>query len=263
MTGLCETVDGPATARAPIIEAVGLHKSFGSFLALKGVSFAARYGEVVAIIGASGSGKSTFLRCLNFLERPDAGEIRFNGESIRAGSPNAAQARSVERLRRRSAMVFQQFNLWSHWTVLENVMKVPVHVQGVAQAAAREKALTLLARVGLLDKQDAYPSQLSGGQQQRVAIARALAVGPELLLFDEPTSALDPELVGEVLAVIRGLAQDGQTMLIVTHEMGFAREVSDRTVFFQGGQIAEIGASRELLIRPQTERLAAFLGSIR
>jgi ABC-type histidine transport system ATPase subunit len=263
MTGLCETVDGPATARAPIIEAVGLHKSFGSFLALKGVSFAARHGEVVAIIGASGSGKSTFLRCLNFLERPDAGEIRFNGESIRASSPNAAQARSVERLRRRSAMVFQQFNLWSHWTVLENVMKVPVHVQGVAQAAAREKALTLLARVGLLDKQDAYPSQLSGGQQQRVAIARALAVGPELLLFDEPTSALDPELVGEVLAVIRGLAQDGQTMLIVTHEMGFAREVSDRTVFFQGGQIAEIGASRELLIRPQTERLAAFLGSIR
>ncbi|MGX1788190.1 amino acid ABC transporter ATP-binding protein [Bosea sp. NPDC055332] len=256
-------MDGPAAGSAPIIEAVGLRKSFGSFPALAGVSFTARRSEVVAIIGASGSGKSTFLRCLNFLERPDAGEIRFDGEVIQAGPRTVAQVRGVERLRRRSAMVFQQFNLWSHWTVLENVMKVPVHVQGVAQPAAREKALALLARVGLLDKRDAYPSQLSGGQQQRVAIARALAVEPELLLFDEPTSALDPELVGEVLAVIRGLAQDGQTMLIVTHEMGFAREVSDRTVFFQSGQIAEAGASRELLARPQTERLAAFLGSIR
>jgi ABC-type histidine transport system ATPase subunit len=263
MTGSCETMAVPAAGGAPIIEAVGLHKSFGSFPALAGVSFAARRSEVVAIIGASGSGKSTFLRCLNFLERPDAGEIRFHGELIQAGPPTAAQARGVERLRRRSAMVFQQFNLWSHWTVLENVMKVPVHVQGVAPAAAREKALALLGRVGLLDKREAYPSQLSGGQQQRVAIARALAVEPELLLFDEPTSALDPELVGEVLAVIRGLAQEGQTMLIVTHEMGFAREVSDRTVFFQGGQIAETGASRELLTRPQTQRLAAFLGSIR
>ncbi|MCA0417589.1 MAG: amino acid ABC transporter ATP-binding protein [Proteobacteria bacterium] len=256
-------MDVPAAGRAPIIEAACLRKSFGSFLALKGVSFAARHGEVVAIIGASGSGKSTFLRCLNFLERPDAGEICFDGEVIQAGPPTAAQARGVERLRRRSAMVFQQFNLWSHWTVLENVMKVPVHVQGMSPAAAREKALALLNRVGLLDKWKAYPSQLSGGQQQRVAIARALAVEPELLLFDEPTSALDPELVGEVLAVIRGLARDGQTMLIVTHEMGFAREVSDRTVFFQGGQIAEMGASRELLIRPQTQRLATFLGSIR
>ncbi|MGK9230405.1 amino acid ABC transporter ATP-binding protein [Inquilinus limosus] len=252
-----------AAAKAvPAIETRALGKSFGPLQVLRDVSFRAYEHQVVSIIGSSGSGKSTFLRCLNLLEHPDAGEILVKGEAIRVTGPKPPLRRQVERLRRRCAMVFQQFNLWSHWTVLENVMNVPVHVHGVPRPAARERALALLAKVGLADKH-ASPAALSGGQQQRVAIARALAVDPELLLFDEPTSALDPELVGEVLTVIRDLAAEGRTMIVVTHEMGFAREVSDRVAFFHDGRVEEEGPPGEVLRRPKSERLAGFLGAVR
>ncbi|PSJ60423.1 amino acid ABC transporter ATP-binding protein [Pseudaminobacter soli (ex Li et al. 2025)] len=256
-------VDG-AGAALPTIETRDLRKNFGAVEVLKSVSFRACEHQVVSIIGASGSGKSTFLRCLNFLEQPSGGEIRFKGESLHIdGAKGGARQRDIERLRRRTGMVFQQFNLWSHWTVLENVAKVPMHVHGVSKGLAEKRAIELLAKVGLAGKKDAYPSALSGGQQQRVAIARALAVDPELLLFDEPTSALDPELVGEVLTVIRSLAMEGRTMIVVTHEMGFAREVSDKVVFFHNGRIEEEGAPGEILKRPQSPRLGTFLSSTR
>jgi len=241
-----------------------LHKRFGEREVLRGISLTARPGDVVTIIGSSGSGKSTLLRCLNLLEQPHQGVLRLGDETLalrpdRDGSLRAADAGQLRRWRARLAMVFQNFNLWSHRTVLQNVTEVPVHVLGRPPAEAIERAKQLLARVGLTHRQDVYPAQLSGGEQQRVAIARALAVDPEVMLFDEPTSALDPELVGEVLRVMRELAGEGRTMLVVTHEMEFAREVSNHTIFVHQGLIEEQGPPREVLARPASERLRQFL----
>lgn len=245
----------------------GIEKRFGDLQVLKGVSLAANRSDVVTLIGASGSGKSTLLRCINLLEMPDAGDVWVDGERVPLSAPgngprkviNAAQVRA---LRARLAMVFQQFNLWAHLTIIENVTEGPIQVLGKPKAEARETAIALLARVGIADKADAYPAQLSGGQQQRVAIARALAMEPKLLLFDEPTSALDPELVGEVLAVMRDLASEGRTMVVVTHEMGFAREVSDKVVFLHQGTIAEAGAPSQIFDTPQTDACAKFLANV-
>ncbi|MBI4724681.1 MAG: amino acid ABC transporter ATP-binding protein [Rhodomicrobium sp.] len=246
------------------IEARHIVKNFGTAQVLKGISLAAQKGEAVAIIGASGSGKSTFLRCLNLLEVPDCGEILVNGEHLIIGPDHALPSRQqVESLRRRVAMVFQNFNLWHHMTVLGNVIEAPIHVHGRSRAEAIEEARALLAKVGLSHRADAYPSQLSGGEQQRAAIARALAVHPGVILFDEPTSALDPELVGEVLSVIQDLAAEGRTMIIVTHEMAFARDVSSRTVFLCEGRIEEEGPSADLFNSPRSPRLQQFLESFR
>ncbi|MFV1441603.1 MULTISPECIES: ABC transporter ATP-binding protein [unclassified Phaeobacter] len=252
-----------ATERTEAIRVSDLHKSFGSLEVLKGVSLTARQGDVVAIIGGSGSGKSTMLRCINFLETPNSGEIVIAGETIAMrpdGSP--ADRRQIERIRTRLAMVFQQFNLWTHRTLLENVIEVPVHVLKVPRSQAITRAHELLARVGLGDKADAFPAFLSGGQQQRAAIARALAVDPSVMLFDEPTSALDPELVGEVLTVIRDLAAEGRTMLLVTHEMKFAREVANHVVYLFEGRIEEQGPPAEVFGNPKSERLKQFLSSV-
>ncbi len=246
------------------IEARNIIKSYGNTPVLKGVSLAANKGEAVAIIGASGSGKSTFLRCLNLLEMPDGGEILIGAERVTIGPGGAPPSRArIERIRRRVARVFQNFNLWHHMTVLGNIIEAPVHVHGRPRAEAVEEALALLARVGLTHRAEAYPSQLSGGEQQRAAIARALAVHPEVILFDEPTSALDPELVGEVLSTIQGLAAEGRTMVIVTHEMAFARDVSSRTVFLCQGKLEEEGPSAGLFASPQSPRLQQFLESFR
>ena len=241
-----------------------LHKSFGSHDVIKGVSLEAQKGEVIAILGASGSGKSTFLRCINLLETPNSGEVWLAGEQMRMtenrrGEIVPQDLRQVEAMRARLAMVFQGFNLWSHMTVMENVMEGPLYVQGTPKAQAREKAEALLVKVGLSDRADYYPAHLSGGQQQRVAIARALAMDPDVMLFDEPTSALDPELVGEVLGVMRDLAEEGRTMLVVTHEMAFARDVSTRTVFLHQGEVCEEGPPAELFSNPQTPEFQAFL----
>ncbi|MCB1313625.1 MAG: ATP-binding cassette domain-containing protein [Sedimentitalea sp.] len=241
-----------------------LHKSFGEHEVIKGVSMEAQKGDVIAILGASGSGKSTFLRCINLLETPNSGDVYLAGEKIRMkrnrhGETVPEDIRQVERMRARLAMVFQGFNLWSHMTVMENVLEGPLYVQKTPKAEAREKAQALLAKVGLSDRADYYPAHLSGGQQQRVAIARALAMDPDVMLFDEPTSALDPELVGEVLAVMRGLAEEGRTMLVVTHEMGFARDVSSKTVFLHQGEVCEEGPPANLFSNPQTEQFRAFL----
>ena len=241
-----------------------LHKSFGPAEVLKGVSLAAREHDVVSILGTSGSGKSTLLRCINMLEIPDSGEVLVQGERIRirrvAGrAPVPEDRRQTERIRARIGMVFQQFNLWSHMTVLQNVIEAPRQVLGLARAEALERAEAVLARVGMYERRDSYPAHLSGGQQQRTAIARALAMEPALLLFDEPTSALDPELVGEVLQVMRGLAEEGRTMLVVTHEIGFARDVSTRAVFLHDGRVEETGAPREVFDRPASARLRRFL----
>ncbi|MEK0165742.1 ATP-binding cassette domain-containing protein [Phaeobacter sp. A36a-5a] len=252
-----------AAERTEAIRVSDLHKSFGSLEVLKGVSLTARQGDVVAIIGGSGSGKSTMLRCINFLETPNSGEIVIAGETIAMrpdGSP--ADRRQIERIRTRLAMVFQQFNLWTHRTLLENVIEVPVHVLKVPRSQAITRAHELLARVGLGDKADAFPAFLSGGQQQRAAIARALAVDPSVMLFDEPTSALDPELVGEVLTVIRDLAAEGRTMLLVTHEMKFAREVANHVVYLFEGRIEEQGPPAEVFGNPKSERLKQFLSSV-
>ncbi|SEO25099.1 amino acid ABC transporter ATP-binding protein, PAAT family [Salinihabitans flavidus] len=245
------------------IEIEDLHKSFGPLEVLKGVSLSARKGDVVAIIGGSGSGKSTLLRCINFLDTPNWGKISVGGEQIvlRAdGTP--ANRRQIERIRTRLGMVFQAFNLWTHRTLLENVIEVPVHVLKIPKADAIAQARVLLDRVGLGDKTDTFPAYLSGGQQQRSAIARALAVNPEVMLFDEPTSALDPELVGEVLTVIRDLAAEGRTMLLVTHEMKFAREVATHVVYLFEGRIEEQGPPEEVFGNPKSERLKQFLQSI-
>ncbi|AXT44564.1 ATP-binding cassette domain-containing protein (plasmid) [Phaeobacter inhibens] len=249
--------------QAEAIRVSDLHKSFGSLEVLKGVSLTAKQGDVVAIIGGSGSGKSTMLRCINFLETPNSGEIVIAGETVamrQDGSP--ADRRQIERIRTRLAMVFQQFNLWTHRTLLENVIEVPVHVLKVPRSEAIHRAHELLARVGLGDKADAFPAFLSGGQQQRAAIARALAVDPNVMLFDEPTSALDPELVGEVLTVIRDLAAEGRTMLLVTHEMKFAREVANHVVYLFEGRIEEQGPPSEVFGNPKSERLKQFLSSV-
>ncbi len=241
-----------------------LHKRYGDREVLKGVSLSAKKGDVITLIGSSGSGKSTFLRCLNLLEQPHQGTLSLGGENLalvpdRDGSLRAADAQQLQRWRARLAMVFQNFNLWGHRTVIENVIEAPVYVLGVPKAEALEKAEALLARVGVAHRKSVYPAQLSGGEQQRVAIARALAVDPEVMLFDEPTSALDPELVGEVLKVMRDLAAEGRTMIVVTHEMGFAREVSTHTMFLHQGKVEEQGNPREVLLRPQSQRLQQFL----
>jgi ABC-type polar amino acid transport system ATPase subunit len=233
----------------------GMRKSFGANLVLDGVDLAVARGETVAIIGPSGSGKSTLLRCVNRLEAPSGGEVFFEGEPVLAGPRLRAQ-------RARMGMVFQHFNLFAHMTVLGNVMEAPIQVLGLTREAATERACRLLERVGLADKADSLPARLSGGQKQRVAIARCLAMEPQLLLLDEITSALDPELVGEVLQVIRDLAGQGMTMLIVTHEMGFAREVADRVVFMDGGRIVEQGPPEEILAKPQSPRLRRFLAAV-
>ena len=245
-----------------------LYKSFGDLEVLKGVSLTAYEHDVIAILGASGSGKSTLLRCINLLEVPDAGEVHVGGELIlmkrdRRGGALPADRRQVDRIRARLGMVFQQFNLWSHLTVMQNVVEAPIHVLRLPRREAADRARALLDKVGLADKHDYFPAHLSGGQEQRAAIARALAMEPDVMLFDEPTSALDPELVGEVLKVIRDLAEEGRTMLIVTHEVGFARDVSSRTVFLHEGQIEEEGASRALLDDPQSPRLRQFLSGQR
>ncbi len=245
------------------LEVQDLHKRFADLEVLKGISLAARERDVVAILGSSGSGKSTFLRCINLLETPDSGRVYVKGELIRmknsGGRLVAEDAGQVDRIRAKLSMVFQQFNLWQHMTVIENVTAALIHVLGQDRKDALAKGEAMLAKVGVAAKRDQYPGQLSGGQQQRVAIARALAVDPEVMLFDEPTSALDPELVGEVLKVMRDLAAEGRTMLVVTHEIGFAREAANRVIFFHQGRIEEEGAPTDVLARPTSERLRQFL----
>jgi len=240
-----------------------LHKSYGANEVLKGVSLRAARGDVIAIIGSSGSGKSTFLRCINFLEHPSAGRITVNGEQIRlvpdrhgALVPDPNQ---LQKVRTRLAMVFQHFNLWSHMTVLENVVEAPLHVLRLPRKEALERAQSYLSKVGIYQFRDAYPAHLSGGQQQRVAIARALAMEPSVLLFDEPTSALDPELVGEVLRVMKGLAEEGRTMVVVTHEMAFARDAATHAIFLHQGRIEEEGVPAEVFGNTRSERLRQFL----
>jgi polar amino acid transport system ATP-binding protein len=250
----------------PMVEAVEVHKRFGRVEVLRGINLTVMPGEVACVIGPSGSGKSTFLRCINHLERIDAGAMRVDGDLIgyreAGGKLHELRESEVARQRREIGMVFQRFNLFPHMTAVENVMEAPRTVRREPREAARRRASVLLDRVGLTEKYDVYPAQLSGGQQQRVAIARALAMEPRLMLFDEPTSALDPELVGEVLDVMRGLARDGMTMVVVTHEMGFAREVGDTLVFMDEGRIVEAGDPREVLADPQHERTRAFLSKV-
>lgn len=246
------------------IEIKDLRKSFGSFEVLKGISMTAQDGDVISIVGSSGSGKSTLLRCVNFLEVPDSGEINVCGERIptrrtRNGQTVVTDPHGLVRLRSRVAMVFQSFNLWSHRTIIENVIEAPVHVQKRPKTECIEEAEAILQKVGIFEKRHQYPIHLSGGQQQRAAIARALAMRPEVLLFDEPTSALDPELVGEVLKVMRILAEEGRTMLVVTHEMVFAREVSSKMIFLHQGVVEEEGPPRELFDNAQSARFRQFI----
>ncbi|MEM5329633.1 ABC transporter ATP-binding protein [Paraburkholderia sp. JHI2823] len=242
-----------------------LHKKFGENEVLKGVSLKAKAGDVISLIGSSGSGKSTFLRCINFLESPCSGRITLNGEEIRtradrAGALRVSDPKQLQKMRTRLSMVFQHFNLWAHMTVLENIIEAPVSVLGLSRTEAEARARKYLDKVGLAaGVEHKYPSHLSGGQQQRVAIARALAMEPEVMLFDEPTSALDPELVGEVLKVMQKLAEEGRTMIVVTHEMGFARNVSNHVVFLHKGKIEEQGDPKEVLNAPRSERLQQFL----
>ena len=246
---------------APLLRVRGITKSFGGTRVLDGVDFDVVRGEVVCLIGPSGSGKTTVLRSLNSLETPDAGVIEFDGvERFDFSTPRTKAERAA--LRDRSAMVFQHHNLFPHLTVIQNVIEGPVHAHGVAKPEAIARAESLLARVGLSEKRDAYPHELSGGQQQRVGIVRALALQPDLLLFDEPTSSLDPELVGEVLLVLKELADEGWTMVIVTHELGFARQVADEVLFFDGGVIVERGTPTELFAAPQHERTRRFLDRV-
>ena len=250
----------------PKLLAENVHKAYGRNEVLRGIDMQVRTGEVACIIGPSGGGKSTFLRCINHLEKIDSGRLSVDGELIgyhqRGGKLYEMRAKEVAAQRRSIGMVFQRFNLFPHMTAAENVMAGPVVVRGDNKKKARERAIDLLGQVGLGDRGDSYPMQLSGGQQQRVAIARALAMDPDLMLFDEPTSALDPELVGEVLDVMRKLASSGMTMVVVTHEIGFAREAGDILAFIDAGVVAEIGEPRELLANPQTKRFQDFLGKV-
>lgn len=258
-------MDGQPINGSAALIAEDIHKSFGELEVLKGVSMAAAEGDVISIIGSSGSGKSTFLRCINFLEAPDRGRIVVGGEEVRVttdrhGRPKLEQ-KQINRIRTQLGFVFQSFNLWSHMTVLQNVMEGPLHVLHRPRDEVQDEAMEVLAKVGIAEKHASYPAQLSGGQQQRVAIARALAMRPRVLLFDEPTSSLDPELVGEVLRVMRDLAQEGRTMVVVTHEMGFAREVSSRTIFLHRGRVEEEGTPAEVFGATKSERCRAFLAS--
>jgi ABC-type histidine transport system ATPase subunit len=250
----------------PALVVNDIHKSFGQLEVLKGISLTAEYGNVISIIGSSGSGKSTFLRCLNLLERPTQGSIRVAGEDMalkreKDGQLGAADQKQITRLRAEIGFVFQNFNLWAHMDLMENIIEGPMQVLKKSKAEATEKAKELLNKVGLYDRKDHYPSQLSGGQQQRAAIARALAMEPELMLFDEPTSALDPELVGEVLKVMQMLAEEGRTMLVVTHEMGFAREVSSHVMYLHQGQVEEFGAPKDVFGNPKSERMKQFIST--
>lgn len=249
-------VEAPGAAPEPILVVRNLHKSFGSLEVLRGITNHVQQGEVVVIIGPSGSGKSTFLRCLNLLEQPSSGEVWFAGQRVNDHPAH------LNRLRAEMGMVFQRFNLFPHLTVIRNITLAPEKVLGLPKEEAQERALALLERVGLRDKAASYPDELSGGQQQRVAIARALAMRPKVMLFDEPTSALDPEMIGEVLDVMRALAQEGMTMVVVTHEMGFAREVGDRVLFMDDGQIVEENTPAQLFGAPQQERTRAFLSKV-
>ena len=240
----------------PLIEVVGLKKYFGEVHALDDITETIYEGEVVAVIGPSGSGKSTFLRSLNLLETPTAGHVRMEGVDITDPKTD------IDMLRQKMGMVFQQFNLFPHMTILKNLTLAPMKLQKLSEADANARAMALLTRVGLADRAGAYPAQLSGGQKQRIAIARALAMQPDVMLFDEPTSALDPEMVGEVLEVMRNLARDGMTMVVVTHEMGFAREVASRVLFMDGGRIVEQNTPQELFEHPKSERLKSFLAKV-
>jgi len=246
------------------LEIRNLKKSFGNLEVINDLSLIAKKGEVICIIGSSGSGKSTLLRCINLLETPDSGEVLVNGELIKMkknkfGKLDPVDQNQVDRIRSKLSMVFQDFNLWTHMTVLQNIIEAPIHVQKIEKNVARKDGLLLLEKVGIAEKADQYPSNLSGGQQQRAAIARALAMNPEVMLFDEPTSSLDPELVGEVLKVMQSLAEEGRTMIVVTHEMGFAKEVSSKTIFLDQGRIEEEGTPNELFNNPQSARLKQFL----
>ena len=249
-----------------MIEAVAVKKHFGSNQVLKGIDLTVDRGEVLCLLGPSGSGKSTFLRCINHLEIINGGRLFVDGELMgfveQGGKLHEMKPSAIARQRAGIGMVFQRFNLFPHLTALENIIEAPIGVRGVSKAEATAKALDLLAQVGLADKADHFPAQLSGGQQQRVAIARALAMEPKLMLFDEPTSALDPELVGDVLDVMRKLAQSGMTMIVVTHEIGFAREVADRVVFMDGGVVVESGTPAQVIDNPQNERTKAFINSV-
>ena len=241
-----------------------IHKRFGEHEVLKGISLEAHKGDVISLIGSSGSGKSTFLRCINLLEVPTSCDIQVHGEKIdfktdKRGIRVAANNRQVEQMRSRLSMVFQGFNLWSHMTVMENIIEAPVNVLGISKAEAMERAKEHLDRVGLYDRKDYYPAHMSGGQQQRAAIARALAMNPEVMLFDEPTSALDPELVGEVLKVMHGLADEGRTMIVVTHEMAFAKDVSNHVLYLHEGCIEEQGDPKKVFENPSSERMKQFL----
>ncbi|BCW79703.1 MULTISPECIES: amino acid ABC transporter ATP-binding protein [Micrococcaceae] len=254
------------TAEKPLVKIEGLHKYYGHHHVLRGIDMTVNQGEVSVVIGPSGSGKSTMLRCVNLLESISAGRISVGGQLIGYREVNGKlhdlKTKEIAAQRREIGMVFQRFNLFPHKTALQNVMEAPVHVKGQSKAAAQKRALELLDRVGLADRSGHYPSQLSGGQQQRVAIARALAMDPELMLFDEPTSALDPELVGDVLNVMKDLAKSGMTMIVVTHEIGFAREVGDTLTFMDGGVVVESGDPREIIANPQHARTKEFLGRV-
>ncbi|GAA1156712.1 polar amino acid transport system ATP-binding protein [Kitasatospora gansuensis] len=263
MTELTKQQDRP---EHPMVKAEGVRKSYGQVEVLKGIDLEVRQGEVFCLIGPSGSGKSTFLRCINHLEKINGGFLSVDGELVgyrqKGDRLYELKDREVAVKRRDIGMVFQRFNLFPHMTALQNIIEAPVQVKGESRNEAKQRAMALLERVGLADKAANYPSQLSGGQQQRVAIARALAMKPKLMLFDEPTSALDPELVGDVLDVMRDLAREGMTMIVVTHEMGFAREVGDALVFMDGGVVVESGHPREVLTNPQHERTRAFLSKV-
>jgi polar amino acid transport system ATP-binding protein len=263
---ILEVIGGTTATSDTVVEAVDVNKWFGRLHVLKGVSMTVKRKEVVVIIGASGSGKTTFIRCVNHLEKIQRGRISVNGHLIGYrdvdGKLVEDKESNIARQRREIGMVFQRFNLFPHMTALENVVEAPIHVRGQADAEARTMGRALLERVGLGHKIDAYPAQLSGGQQQRVAIARALAMRPALMLFDEPTSALDPEMIGEVLEVMKELAREGMTMIVVTHEMGFAREVADRVVMMDDGQIIEDGTPEHFFLSPSHERTKAFLSKI-
>ena len=248
------------------LEIKNLKKSFGDLEVIKDLSLVAKQGDVICVIGSSGSGKSTLLRCINLLEIPDSGEVIVNGELLKMkknkkGKLSPVDHNQVDRIRSKLSMVFQDFNLWSHMTILQNVIEAPIYVQKIEKSIARKNGLQLLEKVGIAEKADQYPSSLSGGQQQRAAIARALAMNPDVMLFDEPTSSLDPELVGEVLKVMKSLAEEGRTMIVVTHEIGFAKEASSKVIFLDQGRIEEEGSPNDLFNNPQSARLKQFLAA--